>query len=217
MEKIAKNLVVIDHHIGTKDIVESLANSIFKDGVSGAYLASEYFFPKKEVSKLIRYISAGDTYTWGSQKFEQELLNYIHTQDFDFRDFLKLEKDIEDKDKFNQIKETGFLLQKIKSRQIDSQIEYAKVIEWEGYKVYALNSTTLSSEIGNRLCDEKIVDFAMIYRFSDGELRFSLRGKDKVDLSKLCKKYGGGGHFNASGFRTKDEKFIQGFIKKIIS
>lgn len=221
IEKNAKKLVIIDHHIGTKELVESLSGSVFKDGVSGAYLAHEYFFSKKDknynVPKLIKYISIGDTYTWGQEKFEQEILNYINIQEFDFKIFLKLEKDLEDKNKFNQIKEIGELFQKVKVRQINSQIENAKIINWEGYEVYALNSTTLSSEIGNKLCDENKIDFAMIYRFSDNELRFSLRGKDKVNLSELSKKCGGGGHFNASGFRTRDQKFIEDFIKKIIN
>ena len=46
IEKIAKKLIVIDHHIGKEDLVKSLANSVFRNGVSGAYLAQEYFFPQ---------------------------------------------------------------------------------------------------------------------------------------------------------------------------
>ena len=217
VQKVVKKLIVIDHHIGAKDLVESLPGSLFRDGVSGSYLAYEYFFPKKDIPKLIRYISVGDTYTWGQEKFEQEILNYINAQDFDFKVFSKMEKDLEDKNKFLEIKKTGELLQKIKSRQIDTQVKFSKVIDWEGYKVAVLNSTTLSSEIGNKLCVENKVDFAMIYRFSEDELRFSLRGIGKVNLVEVVKKYNGGGHFNAVGFRTKDPKFINEFIKKIIS
>jgi nanoRNase/pAp phosphatase (c-di-AMP/oligoRNAs hydrolase) len=200
-----------------KDLVESLPNSVFRNGFSGSYLAHEYFFPNKEIPKLIKYISIGDTYTWGQEKYEQEILNYINTSDFDFKIFAKLEKDLEDNNKFKEIKNTGELLQKIKSRQIDTQVKYSKIIDWEGYRVAVLNSTTLSSEIGNRLCEDKKVDFAMIYRFSNNELRFSLRGKGKVNLIELVKKYNGGGHFNAVGFRTNNEKFIKNFLKKIIS
>ena len=217
VQKVVKKLIVIDHHIGAKDLVESLPGSLFRDGVSGSYLAHEYFFPKKDIPKLIRYISVGDTYTWGQEKFEQEILNYINAQDFDFKVFSKMEKDLEDKNKFLEIKKTGELLQKIKSRQIDTQVKFSKVIDWEGYKVAVLNSTTLSSEIGNKLCVDNKVDFAMIYRFSEDELRFSLRGIGKVNLVEVVKKYNGGGHFNAVGFRTKDPKFINEFIKKIIS
>lgn len=215
--KVAKKLVVIDHHIGKEELVKSLPNSVFRNGVSGSYLVSEYFFPKDKIPKLIKYISIGDTWTWGQEKFEKEILNYINTLDFDFKTFQKSEKDLEDKNKFLEAKKIGEILQKIKERQIKNQTEYAKIIEWEGYRVAILNSTTLSSEIGNYLCSNSKVDFAMIYRFSDKEMRFSLRGLGKVDLSKLSKKYGGGGHFNASGFSIKDEKFIMDFIKKIIS
>lgn len=57
VEKVAKKLVVIDHHIGKKELVESLAGSIFRNEVSGSYLVHEYFFPKTEIPKLIQYIS----------------------------------------------------------------------------------------------------------------------------------------------------------------
>ena len=217
LQKIAKKLIVLDHHIGKKDLVESLDGSVFRNGVSGSYLAHEYFFPKKEIPKLIKYISIGDTYTWGKEIFEQEILNYINTFDFDFKVFQKAEKDLGDKNKFLEAKKIGDILQKIKERQIKNQAEHAKMIDWEGYKVAILNSTTLSSEIGNKLCTDNKVDFAMIYRFSDNELKFSLRGIGKVDLTKVVKKYNGGGHFNAVGFRTNDPKFINEFVKKIVS
>ena len=217
VQKVAKKLIVIDHHIGTKELVESLSGSLFRDGVSGSYLAHEYFFPKKEIPKLIKYISIGDTYTWGQEKFEQEILNYINTLEFNFKVFTKVEKDLEEKNKFLEYKRIGDILQKIKDRQIKNQVEYKKLVNWKGYKVAILNSTSLSSEIGNKLCRDNKIDFAMIYRFSDNELRFSLRGIGKVNLLKVAEQYGGGGHFNASGFRSKDPNFINDFIKKIIS
>ena len=72
VEKVVKKLVVIDHHIGRKELIESLPIHLFRDGVSGGYLAHEYFFPKNKMPEFIKYVSIGDTYTFGQEKFEQE-------------------------------------------------------------------------------------------------------------------------------------------------
>lgn len=110
VEKVVKKLVVIDHHIGAKSLVESLEGGVFQDGVSGAYLASKYFFPKEKVSKFIEYISIGDTWTWKNEKLEREILAYIRTISFDYKAFAKVEKDLEDKNKFIKAREIGKLL-----------------------------------------------------------------------------------------------------------
>lgn len=217
VQKVAKKLVVIDHHIEKKELVESLSGSVFRDGVSGAYLAHEYFFPKKQIPKLIRYISIGDTYTWGQEKYEKEAISYIHTLNYDFKIFAKAEKDFENKNIFKNIIETGKILISNFSRIIDYKMNEAKLIDFEGHKVYAINfNFPLKSELGHKLA-EKTKSFALVYYFDGETLKVSLRGVGKVDLSKLAKKYSGGGHFNAASFRTKDEKFIMEFIKKIIS
>ena len=221
VEKVSKKLVVIDHHLGRKELIETLPNHLFRDGVSGGYLAHEYFFPKNKIPEFIKYVSIGDTWSFNKNEKiktkEESILSYINTQDFDFKSFQKLEKDLEDKNKILEAKNIGDILQKIKTRRIKNQTEFAKIIKWEGYTVAILNASALSSEIGNKLCEDKKIDFAMIYRFGDNELKFSLRGIGKVDLVKIAKQYGGGGHFNASGFRTKDLNFINDFVKKIIS
>jgi len=220
VEKVAKKLVVIDHHIGKKELVESLANSIFGNGVSGAYLAHEYFFPKKKIPKLIKYISIGDTYSFSknekARRGEENIIAYLATLDFDFKTFSKAEKDFEDKNKFLEIEKIAKILRTNYLKLVENQLEDAKLINFEGYKVYAINASgTFRNELGHILA-QKAKTFALIYRLGDGYLNVSLRGEGKVDLSKLAKKYNGGGHFDAASFRSTDGKVIIEFIKKII-
>jgi oligoribonuclease NrnB/cAMP/cGMP phosphodiesterase (DHH superfamily) len=216
IQKVAKKLIVIDHHIGKEELVKSIPNSVFRNGVSGAYLAHEYFFPKKEIPKLVKYISIGDTWTWGQEKFEKEILGYISTLDFDFKTFAKVEKDLEDKKKFLEIKNIGEILKKNYTKLVKNQVENAKLIDFDEYKVYAVNSSrTFKSELGHIL-SEKTKSFALVYTFINKELYVSLRGDGKINLAELAKKYGGGGHAAAASFKSKDEKFIMDFVKKII-
>lgn len=214
----AKKLVVIDHHIGKKEIINKLEGSVFKDGVSGAYLTQEYFSPKNKIPKLIKYISIGDTWTWGQEKFEREVLAYLHTEDFDFKNFSKLEKDFENKEKFLNIVNIGKVLNSSYNKMIENQIENAKLINFEGYKIYAINSiSTFKSELGHILAKKSKSKFSIVYTFEGDILKISLRGDNKINLSELAKKFGGGGHFNAAGFSIKDKEKIREFIKNYLS
>lgn len=220
VQKVAKKLIVIDHHIGTKDIVMSLEGAVFRNGVSGAYLAHEYFFPKKEMPKLIKYISIGDTYSFSKkkniEKVERDILSYIYTLDFDFKVFAKAEKDLENNKKFLEAKNIGEVLRTNYLKLVSDQMGSAKLINFEGYKVYAINaSPVFRNELGHRLAD-KTKTFALIYTFGDGSLKISFRGNGHVDVRKIAEKYGGGGHANASSVKTSDEKFINEFLKKIL-
>lgn len=217
IQKLAKSLIVIDHHIGKKDLVESLEGSVFKDGVSGAYLASQYFFPEEKVSKFINYISIGDTWTWKNEKLEREILSYIYTLDFDLKIFSKAEKDLEDKKKFAEAKKIGALLLESASKMIDSNLEKAKLVNFEKYKVYALNDNSVfTSELGHKLAEKSKDKFAIVYSLTEKGLKVRLRGAGKIDLSELAKKYNGGGHFNAAGFIIEDKEAILNFLKEII-
>jgi oligoribonuclease NrnB/cAMP/cGMP phosphodiesterase (DHH superfamily) len=65
---------------------------------------------------------------------------------------------------------------------------------------------SLASEVGNRICSELGFDFAVVWSVgSDGKVNISLRSVgDKVDVSDIAKRYGGGGHKNAAGFKLDD-------------
>ncbi len=221
VEKVVKKLVVIDHHIGRQELIESLPNHLFRNGVSGGYLAHEYFFPKNKMPEFIKYVSIGDTWSFSKNEKietkEKSLLAYIYTINFDFKAFTKLEKDFEDINEFKKINKIGELLRKDYLKMVKDHLGSIKLIDFEGYKVYAVNaSRVFRSDLGHILAD-MTKTFAIVYNFEKGELKLSFRGTGKVDLVEIAKKYSGGGHFNAAACRTKDEKFINAFIKKIIS
>jgi len=216
--KVVQKVIVIDHHETSRKLVKSLAGSVFGEGVSGAYLASRYFFPRERVPKLIKYISAGDTYNWGHQKFEREILAYVRTLDFNFKVFSFVERELENPKKFAEILRIGKVLQENYLNLVKLQLGNAKLINFEGYEVYAVNaSSTFKNELGHELALKSKAKFSLIYSFEKGELKISLRGNNKVDLSKLAEKYAGGGHFNAAAIKSVDPEFIREFIEKIIA
>lgn len=220
--KVAEKVIVLDHHESRKDFVKSLTGSVYGEKISGAYIASQYFFPKNKVPKLIEYISINDTYTFSKnekiKKIEKDIISYLVTLEFDFKIFQKAEKDFEDKNKLQEIIKLGNILNTNYLKLVDGQIERAKLIDFEGHKVYAINASSIfRNELGHRLAQKSKSKFSLIYTFENGELKISLRGDGKTDLAKLAQKFAGGGHFNAAAFRSNDPKFINDFIKKIIS
>jgi oligoribonuclease NrnB/cAMP/cGMP phosphodiesterase (DHH superfamily) len=85
----------------------------------------------------------------------------------------------------------------------------AELVEFEGFRVYALNTLVYISECGNSLCQDGAAQFAFVFRYKveNDEWWVSLRGtaENKIDLSAIAKKYGGGGHPLASGFTYRGD------------
>jgi nanoRNase/pAp phosphatase (c-di-AMP/oligoRNAs hydrolase) len=70
-----------------------------------------------------------------------------------------------------------------------------------GLKTLAVNTASkmLSSTIGH-LLHKKQPPIGILWYESAGEYNVSLRSNGTVDVSKLAKKFGGGGHSAAAGF-----------------
>ena len=105
--------------------------------------------------------------------------------------------------KFQEILNNGITIRKYVNKQI-KHLEtktYQKTFIFNNkkYNVIYCNSPILQSDLGNYLVNNYPVDFAAIYHFNGYNTIFSLRGKDKINLSEIAKKYNGGGHFNAAG------------------
>jgi phosphoesterase RecJ-like protein len=45
-----------------------------------------------------------------------------------------------------------------------------------------------------------------LFRLSDSKIRVSLRGRDNIDVSKIARRFGGGGHPKASGFTIEGDR-----------
>jgi nanoRNase/pAp phosphatase (c-di-AMP/oligoRNAs hydrolase) len=76
-------------------------------------------------------------------------------------------------------------------------------ISWHGKTHLAVNSPFFASELGHELAKMSPSKIAVVWhRASDG-IKVSLRSTGNVDVAKLAKKYGGGGHPKAAAFRIK--------------
>lgn len=196
-ELISKNkkVVMLDHHLSSKELVLSLPGSIYSDTDSGAKIAWKYFHPETEVPTLVDYLSDGDTWAHVLPNWK-EVEGYIHTHELSFEEFETLESELEGN--MDMVLEKGKLLNKYFDKLVSEHELKAMLVEFEGYEVYAVNASSfLRSELGHRLALKK-GPLSIVYRFESDLLRISLRGDGSVDCSTLAEKYGGGGHYSAA-------------------
>lgn len=202
MCKTAK-VVVLDHH---KTAAEKLKPLLYLQDCnqnpnlwiefdmnrSGALIAWEYFH-KEKAPLLIQHISDRDLWKFeldGTAKIHKALVSY--PMDFKLWDQFSVEA----------LKEEGVVCERLYSSLVDNITKSAWIGEVGGYDVPMVNTSIAWSEVGQKLVElypEHL--FAASFTVFDKQVMWSLRSKD-FDVSEVAKKFGGGGHKNAAGFKT---------------
>jgi len=199
LSNLAASITVIDHHISEKETTEKFPG-LFSLDHSGAVLSWKFFHPKKEIPLLLKYVEDRDLWRFRLPK-SKEINSYLRMFSFDFNLWNKLARQLKMPTKRKEWIKNGSLILKYEDRVIEEIItEGAELVRFESYKIFAVNSILFRSELGNLLC-RKQPPFSIVWRKEPGNLKFSLRGNGDIDVSKIAKKYGGGGHFSAASFR----------------
>lgn len=199
-------VIGIDHHISAKKAVESLEEFRYAANHSGATLAWKYFHPGVKTPRMLLHIE--DIDIWKNElKHTPEAISYLELLPFDFGVWSKFIADAEKPAKRREFIRDGALLRKYFDNLSDRIIEDSAVlVNFLGYKVYAVNAPhVFSTDIGHKLY-EKRPPFSIIWRMRGNGIRVSLRGNGTVDLTKVAAKFGGGGHKGAAGFTVPFKK-----------
>lgn len=222
-------VVVIDHHKTAEEDLHNLEDTVFDMNKSGAVLAWEYFHPETEVPRLLEYIQDRDLWNWKLQG-TRELLKALEMADKDW-DITKWDGIIEEMQK----DEKGFFGKgvavtlwediRVERSTAKDRIRFFEfpyfgesgLDEIKRYRVGMINSTILPSEMGNQICRNFDVDIGIVY-FIDkrGTVNLSFRSQkgSGVDVSKVAKLFGGGGHSSASGAKMSYPAFFNHFLDK---
>ena len=195
----AKSFTVLDHHKGMKDVVESFPNYVYDEKRSGATIAWHYFHPGAPVPLLLRYVQAGDLYTFDMPD-SRAALSYLYTHSFHFEEWDRLAKEFEDSAARANLLERGAIYYEYYSLQIKQIAARAELVMFEGYETYlGGTSSQFISDVGHELCQRK-GPIALIAGVAHDGIRVSIRGDGSVDVSELARRHGGNGHPNASAF-----------------
>lgn len=214
--EVAKRVVMLDHH---KTAFEEFAGNnrehytITSDSVevlldnnrSGALLAWNHFNPLQvdNAPLIIRAIDDRDRWQFKLDKTKEinEGLRFVaHT----VKDYALA---IEDDDVDTLIRIGSILVVKT-DQQVKGTMKNARIAQDEnGHKFAIVNCpSSITSELGNTLCKELDIDYALMYTINEAERKtiYSLRSVAHFDVSEIAKKRGGGGHKNAAGYVVKD-------------
>jgi len=194
MEKRARSLLVIDHHITAEKDLKGLEYCIFDQSKSGAVLAWEHFHTS-DVPDLFQYIQDRDLWLWdlpyskevsaGLELLEKNFALWkLHLPPYGVEALIN----------------RGRIVLKYQQKQVEKIVSRCNGTEnIAGYNVPCVNTTTMISETGHELA--KGHPFAAMYFETDDKRIYSLRSApDGIDVSAIAKKFGGGGHFHAAGF-----------------
>ena len=207
----ANDLLVIDHHKSAMVELHDISNTIFDMNKSGATLAWEFFHPGKEAPKFIQYITDRDLWKW-ELPYSKEFSAAFDMVPFEFEEFEKFEDD----SVFDDAVKRGSYILAYSKTVVKKVCDKASERYLDGKHVMVVNASHWMSEIGARLSPD--CDYAMIwyYDHNDRDIKVSLRAfHDTIDVSEVSKKFGGGGHKKAAGFRLPGGTNIDDIFDKV--
>jgi oligoribonuclease NrnB/cAMP/cGMP phosphodiesterase (DHH superfamily) len=235
------NLTWIDHHISAIQKYPKNIKGIRIDGVAACRLAYAYFtntiippkekFLNREVKEPLAVRLVGEFDVWdhrGDGDLELQFgLSSQTTLDWEslLNDSCISLEDMGDPHDASS-KYVNFLINIGRSVMLyvdKSQANYANraafLIEWEGLKFLALNTSASNSRAFEaKDTQETGHDALMKFSFDGEKWCFSLyqaKHKKDIDLSKIAVKHGGGGHAGACGFVCNELPFNLRNGKKI--
>ena len=221
---------VIDHHLSNINMnkysfidVVDMSDEKKESGTSlyYKYLLKNYNneLLNKDVTKtLVEHVRTMDTYDFSQTSKDEaskiEVLFKIYGKDKfidKFYNVIVTSNELYSKEDLNLIK--------LENERIKRYIEEKTFIEisLDNKRVGVVFAERNISELGNYLINKyDYLDYIVLINVDKS---ISYRGKDKVDLSIIAKKYNGGGHFNAAGSplpKNLKEIIIQEIFKEAI-
>lgn len=200
--KISLSVTVLDHHLGNKNVVESIPDHIFDEKHSGAVIAWNYFHPNIQIPTLLRYVEDGDLYVFKLPD-SRAIISYMYAQPFRFDEWDALSAKLEDVNERFVLIERGKAYSEHFAILIEQIANKATLVSFEGFECYMATAADMfTSDVGNRLASIK-PPLGIIVNLHGDVLNVSLRSDKSVDVSSIARKYGGNGHPQASAFRIK--------------
>lgn len=198
----AASMTVLDHHLGNRDVVESMPEHVFDEKRSGATIAWNYFHPDTPVPTLLKYVEDGDLYVFKLPD-SRAILSYMYAQPFHFDSWNVLAAKLEDATERAVIIERGKIYAEYFATLVEQIANKATLISFEGFECYfATAADMFASDVGNRLARLK-PPIGVVVNLHGDIMNVSLRSDTSVDVSAIARKYGGNGHPQASAFRLK--------------
>ena len=193
------NVVVLDHHSTTIEKNKGFKlKGIQRTDKASCELAWEWCWGDKKQPEYLQLI--GDFDCWRENREEGYKLALALG-----RFELKPESAIWEvcQTKLEGLKTIGNLLYEAQQKSFDEKLTKIFKIKFEGYDALAINHNDRGAWCFENHPDKDKVDILFSFHYDGQQWAFSIFSPDdKVDVSKIAVKYGGGGHKSAAGFRV---------------
>lgn len=197
---MAASFLVFDHHKTARDALEGLPFCTFDMNKSGGRLAWEHFFPGVIRPWLVDYTEDRDLWLW-KLPHSQEINAALRSYPLDFNTWDQLEE-ADGSKAFDRLKDEGRAILRAQQQLVEQHVANAIETKIDGHLVLMVNATCHVSEIAGALAKGR--PFGLVWFEGDqGERVYSLRSDaNGLDVSEIAKRFGGGGHARAAGFRV---------------
>ena len=217
--EVAAHVLVLDHHVSARDHFESdrtLGHALQAHGHlvgfdlerSGATLAWLHFHPRVPTPSLLAYVEDQDLWRWklpGSEEVNAALSSYPRR--FEVWDELA-EMPAE------ELARQGAPIVQANRCEVERLLRSAHPVILGSRRVEGVNSALLRSLVGHELAKRMAFGepWGLVYRLNGPRVDVSLYSIGALDVSRIAREYGGGGHRNAAGFSVSLVRWLAVFI-----
>lgn len=212
----AASVLVLDHHksaiedlhwLPTVETEEQWAErafssepyaACFASNRSGAGIAWDFYFPTTPRPWIVNYVEDADLWRF-RLPFAREVRAaiYSYEQTFETWDLLANSSPAE-------VIGEGAHIRRAQDKQVRDLVHALRhYVRLDGHVVPCVNLPfTHASDAGHLMCtEEPQYPFAVIYFQGRNSVTYSMRSQGDFDVQAIARKFGGGGHKNAAGFR----------------
>jgi len=195
-----KKVVVIDHHLTARESAKLASESLFDINQSGAVLAWRYFHSREPLPKLLRYVEDSDLWQF-KLSHSRQISAFLKLAKMNFSYWNKLARDFEKTASRRKYLEQGKIIWEHERQTINAILkDNTYLVKFAGHKILAANAPHfLASHLGHIL-SKKHPPFSITWNRQGDGIGVSLRSNGKINVAKIAKRYGGGGHKAAAGF-----------------
>ncbi len=203
----AASVTVLDHHLGTKAVVENMPEHVFDNDHSGAVIAWNYFHPGESVPELLAFVEDDDLFRFKIAD-TRAVLSYLAVQPYEFELWDELAETLKDAEKreafLGKVRTYGEYFELL----ANFATEHVKMVSFEGHEVAFATAhpfPPMKSLVANLLA-RKYPPFALVVTAHPEGFGVSIRGDGSIDVSEIARKYGGNGHPSSAGFAISLDK-----------
>jgi hypothetical protein len=197
--KNAHSVTTIDHHAQALPEIKKAPTHMFRKDKSGATLAWSFFHPHERTPRMLKHIEDIDLWRLSLPK-TQKIMAALDAEPMEFKAWSQFAEKLERNASAKKIIETGTALFGYQLTLAKNLARKAAEARFGGYRAGVVNSPILNSEIGYELYHTLKFPIGIIWSRRKDYYSISLRSK-KINVARLAKRYGGGGHPGAAGIK----------------